>query len=150
YRLKNELEKRGRDSDQLHFHLFDAAKEILPTHNAKVREIFRKTLSDRGVKLHLGSPVEKVSDRLLRTASGKTQQADEVLWVTRAGGPAWLQETGPALDDGVFLRVRDTLQVETDDSIFAAGDIANVVNHPREKAGVFAVRQGPPLADNLK
>ncbi|MFP3978459.1 selenide, water dikinase SelD [Marinobacter sp. KMM 10035] len=150
YRLKNELEKRGRDSDQLHFHLFDAAKEILPTHNTKVREIFRTTLSDRGVKLHLGSPVEKVSDGLLRTASGESQQVDEVLWVTRAGGPAWLQETGLALDDGLFLRVRDTLQVENDDSIFAVGDIANVVNHPREKAGVFAVRQGPPLADNLK
>ncbi|WP_100640676.1 selenide, water dikinase SelD [Marinobacter salexigens] len=150
YRLKNELEKRGRDSGQLHFHLFDSSARILPTHNAKVREIFRKTLSDRGIKVHLGSPVEKVSEGLLQTASGETLQADEVLWVTRAGGPAWLQDTGLALDDGLFLRVRDTLQVENDDSIFAAGDIANVLNHPREKAGVFAVRQGPPLADNLK
>ncbi len=150
YRLKNELEQRGRDSDQLHFHLFDAADEILPTHNAKVREVFRKTLSERGVKLHLGSPVEKVGDGLLRTAAGETLQTDEVLWVTRAGGPAWLEETGLALDEGLFLRVRDTLQAENDDSIFAAGDIANVVNHPREKAGVFAVRQGPPLAENLK
>lgn len=150
YRLKNELEQRGRDSDQLHFHLFDAADEILPTHNAKVREIFRKTLSDRGVKLHLGSSVEKVGEGLLCTTAGDTLQTDEVLWVTRAGGPAWLEETGLALDDGLFLRVRDTLQVENDDSIFAAGDIANVINHPREKAGVFAVRQGPPLADNLK
>ncbi|MCK0164154.1 selenide, water dikinase SelD [Marinobacter sp. S6332] len=150
YRLKNEMAQRGRDSDQLHFHLFDAADEILPTHNEKVREVFRKTLNERGVKLHLGSPVEKVSEGLLRTSSGETLQADEVLWVTRAGGPSWLQETGLALDDGLFLRVRDTLQVENDDSIFAAGDIANVINHPREKAGVFAVRQGPPLADNLK
>lgn len=150
YRLKNELEQRGRDAGQLHFHLFDAADEILPTHNTRVREVFQKTLSERGVKLHLGSPVEKVGEGLLRTAAGETLQTDEVLWVTRAGGPAWLEETGLALDEGLFLRVRDTLQVENDDSIFAAGDIANVVNHPREKAGVFAVRQGPPLADNLK
>lgn len=100
--------------------------------------------------MHLGSPVQQVKQGVLVTESGQSFETDEVLWVTRAGGPEWLRETGLALDDGLFLRVRDTLQTETDDAIFAAGDIANVINHPREKAGVFAVRQGPPLADNLK
>lgn len=150
FRLRKELKQRGKDPDQLHFHLFDAADRILPTHNDKVRAVFEKTLAERGVQLHLGSPVHKVQDGLLLTESGKSLQTDEVLWVTRAGGPEWLKDTGLALDDGLFIRVRDTLQAENDDNIFAAGDIANVLNHPREKAGVFAVRQGPPLADNLK
>jgi selenide,water dikinase len=150
FRLQNELKRRGKDPEQLHFHLFDAATDILPTHNAKVRNIFRKTLSDRGVVVHLGTAVKKVEKGLLLTESGDVLEADEVLWVTRAGGPAWLRDTGLLLDDNLFIKVRDTLQAENDDSIFAAGDIANVVNHPREKAGVFAVRQGRPLADNLK
>lgn len=150
FRLTRELKQRGKDPDQLHFHLFDAADQILPTHNSKVRAVFEKTLAERNVKVHLGSPVQKVQEGLLHTESGKSLQVDEVLWVTRAGGPEWLKDTGLALDDGLFIRVRDTLQAENDDSIFAAGDIANVLNHPREKAGVFAVRQGPPLADNLK
>ncbi|TNE74348.1 MAG: selenide, water dikinase SelD [Gammaproteobacteria bacterium] len=150
FRLQNEFRQRGKDPDQLHFHLFDAADEILPTHNPKVRGVFRRKLSERGVKMHLGSPVQQVKQGVLVTESGQSFETDEVLWVTRAGGPEWLRETGLALDDGLFLRVRDTLQTETDDAIFAAGDIANVINHPREKAGVFAVRQGPPLADNLK
>jgi len=150
FRLRNELEKRGHDPDQLHFHLFDADSQILPTHNAKVRTRFAEKLSSRGVKVHLGSPVSKVDDGHLMTESGETFSADEVLWVTRAGGPEWLEDTGLALDEGGFIRVRDTLQAESDDDIFAAGDIANMVNHPREKAGVFAVRQGRPLADNLK
>ncbi|MCS5562734.1 MAG: selenide, water dikinase SelD [Oleiphilaceae bacterium] len=150
YRLTRELKQRGKDPDQLHFHLFDAADQILPTHNAKVREVFRRTLSERGIKVHLGSPVKQVEKGVLHTESGDSLQTDEVLWVTRAGGPEWLKDTGLALDEGLFIRVRDSLQAENDDSIFAAGDIANVVNHPREKAGVFAVRQGPPLADNLK
>jgi selenide,water dikinase len=150
FRLRNELEKRGKDPDQLHFHLFDAAHEILPTHNERVRAIFQQKLAQRGVQVHLGSAVSKVEAGILTDGSGQRFEADEVLWVTRAGGPKWLEDTGLALDDGRFIRVRDTLQSETDDNIFAAGDIANVVNHPREKAGVFAVRQGPPLADNLK
>ncbi|MGM0767623.1 MAG: selenide, water dikinase SelD [Pseudomonadota bacterium] len=150
FRLRNELQQRGLDPDQLHFHLFDAASEILPTHNGKVRAVFADKLSSRGIKVHLGSAVSKVEAGRLLTESGETVDVDEVLWVTRAGGPAWLADTGLALDEGGFIRVRDSLQSENDDSVFAAGDIANVVNHPREKAGVFAVRQGPPLADNLR
>ncbi|MBS3803269.1 MAG: selenide, water dikinase SelD [Oleiphilaceae bacterium] len=150
HRLREEISKRGGDPGRLSFHLFDAAPQLLPTHNDKVRQQFEKTLHERGVRLHLGAPVTHVDAQRLTTESGEILDADEVLWVTRAGGPEWLQKTGLALDDDGFILTRDTLQTETDDRIFAAGDIANVIDHPREKAGVFAVRQGRPLADNLK
>lgn len=149
HRLRNELKALGRDPDELAFHLFNSGPYLLPTHNARVRGHFEKVLAQRGVVVHPNAKVEEVMDGRLRAANGEVLVADEVVWVTQAGGPAWLRGTGLALDEGGFIQVNEQLQTVTDPKIFAAGDIAAIVGRPLEKAGVFAVRMGPPLADNL-
>lgn len=150
YRLRTELERQGRDASGLTFHLFNSAEHLLPTHNARVRRRFERVLAERGVRVHERTRVERVDGHQLLTSTGDTFEADEILWVTQAGGADWLRTTGLELDDSGFIQVRDTLQTLSDPNIFAAGDIATMVNHPREKAGVFAVRQGRPLARNLR
>ncbi|MCW5651496.1 MAG: selenide, water dikinase SelD [Ramlibacter sp.] len=150
HRLRRELLAQGRDPDELTFHLYTAGATLLPTHNPGVQRRFARVLAQRGVKVHLGAQVQQVREGQLQTATGATQDADEIIWVTQAGGPAWLRGTGLALDAGGFIQVNNTLQTVTDPRIFAAGDIAAIEDHPLEKAGVFAVRMGPPLADNLR
>lgn len=150
HRLSNELRAQGRSADDLHFHLFSAESTILPTHNPAVRAAFMRTLIQRGVSVHLGAEVKEVRAGELQVYTGDVIAADEILWVTQAGGPAWLRDTGLALDAAGFVKVRDTLQTETDPSIFAAGDCASFVDRPLEKAGVFAVRMGAPLNRNLR
>jgi len=150
YRLRNELRAAGRNPDEIRFGLLTSGASILPTHNAWVRRAFERVLAARGVDLHCNAEVDRVSAAQLHTAGGETVDADEIIWVTRAGGAPWLRETGLALDAEGFIQVSDTLQTVTDPKVFAAGDIASMVNHPLEKAGVFAVRQGPPLAENLR
>ena len=150
FRLRNELKAIQRNPDDLSFHLFTNIATILPTHNAGVRKRFEAVLAERGVVVHVNAAVNQVRAGSLQTASDETLDADEIIWVTRAGGAPWLKQTGLALDDEGFIQVNDHLQTLTDPNIFAAGDIASMVNYKLEKAGVFAVRQGPPLTENLR
>lgn len=150
YRLRRELRAAGRNPNDLGFHLLTGSAVILPTHNARVRRAFERVLAERGVALHCNAEVDRVSAARLHTAGGEAVDADEIVWVTRAGGARWLRETGLALDADGCIQVADTLQTVTDPKVFAAGDIAGMVNYPLEKAGVFAVRQGAPLGENLR
>lgn len=150
HRLRNELAALGRDPAALAFHLLEAGPEILPTHNRAVRRALMRTLAARGIALHLGAEVTRLEAGRLHTRAGETIAADEVVLVTKASGAPWLAQTGLALNEEGFIRVEDTLQTVTDPDIFAAGDIAAMSGHTLEKAGVYAVRMGPLLAENLR
>jgi selenide,water dikinase len=132
YRLRRELTEQGRNPDELRMHLLTAGPRILPTHNAAVRRRFEQVLAQRGVELHVDAEVVRVEQGRMETRAGKSVQADEIVWVTQAGGAAWLADTGLALDAAGFIRVRETLQTETDPLIFAAGDCTA---WPRSSAG---------------
>jgi len=150
YRLRHELAALGRVDQEPEIHIFNAAPQILASHNARVRSVFDRVLSERGIQVHNDTAVTRVMDGQVKTSRCNTVAADEIIWATQAGGAPWLRETGLAVDDAGFLQVADTLQTVSDPKVFAAGDIATMVNHPRAKAGVFAVRMGAPLAANLR
>jgi selenide,water dikinase len=122
----------------------------LSGHAAAARQLAEAALQQRGIQFIGDREAAKVEDGVVVLSGGERLPADEIIWVTQAGAASWLAQTGLAVDDGGFIKVEPTLQTVTDPVIFAAGDVAAVVAHPRPKAGVFAVRQGPPLADNLR
>ena len=140
----------GRPAAVPTFHLFSATDRILPTHNRRARAGFERVLRARGVQVHAGARIAAVRPGAIVVEDGSEHAVDEVLWATEAGAQAWPREAGLAVDERGFIRVADTLESTSHPGVFAAGDIAAVVNHPREKAGVFAVRQGPPLDANLR
>ena len=134
----------------MEYHLFSGSATILPTHNRRVRATVRRVLAERGVHVHEGSRVVEVDCQDLRCADGNVYRLDEILWATDAIAPAWLAEAGLAVDERGFVLVHAALQSVSHPEVFAAGDVAAVVPYPRAKAGVIAVRQGKPLARNLR
>jgi len=149
HHLENEFQRSGKDSSKLAFHLFTQAQDILITYNAKVREKFRRVLRERNIKLHTEHRVSGVIGNTLRCENNTRFNLDEVLWATTAAAQKWPGAAGLDIDEQGFIKVKDTLESVSHQRIFAAGDIAHVVDHPHPKAGVFAVRQGPVLFHNL-
>lgn len=137
----------GRD---IAFDLWCGGPEILQGYNRGARAAVLSALARHGVSVHIDSRVVEVDAAALVLADGSRQLYDDLFWCTGASAAPWIAASGLACDAQGFLQVRDTLQAMDDDDVFAAGDIAAQVAHPRPKAGVFAVRQGPVLAHNLR
>ena len=123
---------------------------LAPDLNAGMRRRIVRALERRGIALHMGEAAVAVDSEGVRLASGRRIPADAVLVSTRAAPPPAIREAAFAKDQDGFLAIGPTLQVLNDEAVFAAGDCAAMAAHPRPKAGVFAVRQGPVLARNLR
>ena len=123
---------------------------LLLSHNARVRAKFARIFAERGIAVRAGDPVVRVEHGMLHLADGGAVPFDEALWVTEAAAAPWLAEIGLALDPGGFVETDEYLRSPSDPTVFAAGDIAAMRGHPRDKSGVYAVRAGPPLAENLR
>lgn len=123
---------------------------ILAGHGARARRLLLRHLRAAGIELREHAEIVSVDPGAVRCADGRRVPADTILWATGAAPASWLADTGLELDGRGFVAVDPCLRSITDPRIFAAGDVASIREHPREKAGVFAVRQGPPLARNLR
>ena len=147
HRLRAELPDKA---SALEFHLVTDTETLLPTHNRRVQTKFTRILRERGVHVHLNHRVIQVEPRLLICKPGQPVPFDICFWVTSAAAPNWIAQSGLAVDARGFAAVSETLQSTSHPFVFAAGDVAGVSEHPRPKSGVFAVRQGKPLAQNLR
>ena len=149
YRLREVLAFARRRRERVRYTLLTRGPEILPTHNPGVRARFRPR-ARRARHRSADRPHRRRGDHDRGPVGGKgAVTADTVLWVTDAAAPAWAGAAGLAVDANGFIRVDECLQSISEPGVFAAGDNAALPD-PRPKSGVFAVRQGPVLADNLR
>lgn len=149
-RLRREVGAAGYTPDSLSFVLVTASDDILPMFPPAFRARFCALLSGRGIGTVTGAAVTGVEVGQLVFADRAPIAADEVLWTTQAAPARWLGGTGLPLDAHGFIQVDDALRVMGRDDIFAGGDIIAFASRALPKAGVYAVREGPVIADNIR
>ena len=85
----------------------------------------------------------------LMLANSDKLACDIPLLAIGAQAPGWLAGSGLALDAHGFLAVNSFQQSTSHANVFAAGDVASRVDAPHSRSGVYAVRAGAPLLNNL-
>ena len=150
HRLNTCLKEDGRSLEGVCIHVVSGSETILPSHNEKVQRLYQEVLNERGVKVHPNFRVAKVDEKRVYSEDGQTLELDEIVWAISASAPDWPKNSGLQCSELGFIQVDSCLQSISHPGVFASGDIADVLDHPRPKAGVFAVRQGKPLAENLE
>lgn len=124
--------------------------ELVLEFNRSARRRVTRLMAARGIEVRAGFDVESTKGSHVISTSGEELAGEHVFWVTGVCAPAWPRESGLALDADGFIAVNEQLQSVSHPMVFAAGDVAAMTDQPRPKSGVYAVRQGPRLTENLR
>lgn len=141
--------------DNLQMTVLDAGDQLLPSESDANRRALQARLQERNIAVQHNIQVQRVEKDHLILESGDTISFTHCLWAAGAASHALastLQRHGLSITDHGWIRVNQYLQSFSHPYVFAAGDcssieIPNAPNPP--KAGVFAVRAGPVLIENL-
>ena len=148
-RVRAELAAARIDSGAVTCTLVTGSGDVLPGLPEDARTRFRRIFAERGIVVVPGR-VAQVEAGSLRLDDGTRIAADEILWTTEAAAAPWLAGTGLALDARGFVRVDAALRAVGREDVFAAGDVATFDPRPLRKAGVYAVRAGKILSQNIR
>lgn len=133
--------------------LVHEGERLLPGDPGPLARRVEGALSGRGIVLRGGRRVVAAEAAGIHLDDGSSLPCDALIWATGARAHDFFSAGDGALrlDGRGFVLTRSTLQVVGHDDLFAAGDCATLADHPATpKAGVYAVRQGPVLARNLR
>jgi len=131
--------------------LVERDAELLAEYTARARRQIAGILAERGIQVVVGDPVAHVAARSVTLGSGVEHPADVTVWLTGAAAPGMLGRSSIVKDDRGYLLVDRALRAVDGTPVWGAGDCVTLRDFPATpKAGVYAVREGPVLAANLR
>ncbi len=149
------IQHRFRNIKGVSMVLVTRGNEVASGCTRRIRSFFTKILQYRGIELKLGRSALGIKQNedgtpVLLLEDGIEVPYNELVWCTHSSAPAWFKTTNLSLTSDGFIEVDDYMQSTNTPGVFACGDCAVMKKFPRPSAGVFAVRQGPPLIKNIR
>jgi len=132
--------------------LLEAGTAILTPFPASLREYALQKLGRKGVEVHLGAQVSRVTPEAVYMEDGSALATRTVVWTAGVRGPEIAKKLGLDTKPGGRVLVNENLQAKSDPSIFVIGDMA----HFEESGGALpmlapvAMQQGKVAAENAR
>jgi selenide,water dikinase len=125
-------------------------RPLLSDQNNRVQKLARESLELNSISCIEGQRVKTILDKKLLFEDG-SELARQIIFVgVSAQAPEIFRNSNLKVNAGGFVQVNQFLQVLGHENLFAAGDCCEFTPRPLAKAGVFAVREGPILFENIK
>jgi selenide,water dikinase len=133
---------------QLKLSLITGRAGLLPELPKAAGRLMRRRLMALGVRV-IEADAESVRQNAVTIRDAGEFHADCIVASLGSAAFGWPRESGLKCNARGFIEVNEHLQSVSHSFVFAAGDCATMVGQPHPKSGVYSVRAGPPLAENL-
>jgi selenide,water dikinase len=136
--------------------ILDAGQQLLPSEKEACRHMVQTRLTELHITVQHDAAVAQVTADCVILQNGHTVPYTHCLWAAGAEAHALSRhlhhQRGLAGTSEGWILVHPTLQSISHPAVFAAGDCASIqglLRGPPPKAGVYAVRAGPVLVQNV-
>ena len=131
--------------------LIEAKPELLPEFEAEMGQTARRVLRDRSIEVLTNAKATSVTADGVLLADGRRVPSTVTVWLGGAAPVACTRNSDLPKDAHHFWEVDSTLRSIGGAPVWGAGDCVGLRDFPWiPKAGVYAVREGPVLTENLR
>ncbi|MFZ5427298.1 MAG: NAD(P)/FAD-dependent oxidoreductase [Thermodesulfobacteriota bacterium] len=132
--------------------LLEAGQSILTAFPEELREYALYKLGRKGVEVHLGAQVSRVTPEAVLMEDGSALATRTVVWTAGVRGTSMASDLGLDVGPAGRVPVGETLQTRNEPSIFVIGDMAHFEGPggPLPMLAPVAMQQGKLAADNAR
>ena len=129
--------------------LVEMGPDVLAPYHPKLRDYTARSLSKRGVELHLNTAVKAVDESGVLLDNGERINAGTVIWAAGVTAPERVQKWGLPQGRGGRIEVSPDLNVPDHPEVFVAGDVGVTPENPLRPLAQPAMQGGKHAAEQV-